>query len=205
MNKSVFLFAVILIVSSMQAWAVSGKLVFEKKPPFAGALFAKSGSGSTNNTASLDQSNKVFNKKAFAVSNGGKIEFKNSDTFQHNIFANDAKSGVQFDVGLMEPNTMTNLDVSWEENTLTRIGCKIHPKMRSYILNTQSDYVHLFEFEKAVKEYDISIADVPADTTAFVLLLPKYDILEFELAPGESKSIDVMRKGKKKATLTVNR
>lgn len=205
MKKSVFIFAGMLMISSMQALAVSGKLVFEKKPPFAGALFAKGGTGSANSAASLDQANKIFNKKAFAVSNGGKIEFKNSDTFQHNIFANDAKSGVTFDVGLMEPDTVTNLDVSWQENTLTRIGCKIHPKMRSYILNTQSDYVQFFEFEKKVKEYDISIADVPADTTAFVLVLPKYDIVEFDLAPGESKSIDVMRKGNKRATLTVNR
>jgi plastocyanin len=196
--------AVCLFAGSAIADSVTGKLVFDKKPPFAGALYAK-GEGSGTNTATLDQSNKVFNKKVFAISNGGKIEFKNSDTFQHNIFADDANSGVQFDVGLMEPNSVTNLDVSWKENSLTRIGCKIHPKMRSYVLNTSSGNVQLFEFDKKVKEYDFDLGEVADDTTEFTLNLPKYDALTFTLGSGESKTIDVTRKGKKRATLTVSR
>lgn len=195
---------IILYTGFAHAGQVTGTLVFDKKPPFAGALYAKEASGGLS-AASLDQTNKVFNKKVFAISNGGKIEFKNSDSFQHNIFADDAKSGVKFDVGLMEPNTSTNLDVNWSQDSLTRIGCKIHPKMRSYILNTNSDTVQLFEFDRKVKEYAVALSDVADTATSFSLALPKYDPVEFDLAAGETKTIEVTRKGKKRATLTVSR
>lgn len=201
--RFIALVTVFFIGSFARAGELTGVLLFAKKPPFAGALYAKETAGGIT-SATLDQMNKVFSKKVFAIANGGKIQFKNSDTFQHNIFADDPSSGVKFDVGLMESGMEANLDVAWEEGTLTRIGCKIHPKMRSYILNIQSESVQLFEFNRDVKEYPISL-NVANDVTSFALKLPKYDPVEFDLLVGESKTIEVTRKGKLRGTLTVSR
>ena len=204
MHVNYFALATVIFIGSFaHAGELTGVLAFAKKPPFAGALYAKM-PGAGTNTATLDQVNKIFSKKVFAIANGGTIQFKNSDTFQHNIFADDPSSGVQFDLGLMEVGTETRLEVTWRENTLTRIGCKIHPKMRSYVLNAQSEAVQLFEFDKKVKEYPISL-QVADEVTSFALLLPKYDPVEFNLLAGEAKTIEVTRKGKVKGTLTVKR
>lgn len=193
-----------LVLTSAIADTVTGKITFVKKPPYAGALYVKE-SATGVSAATLDQSNKVFNQKIFAVSNGGKIQFKNSDEFQHNIFANDPNSGVQFDVGLMNPGANLDLDVKWQENSLTRIGCKIHPKMRSYILNVPTKVFQLFEFEKKVKEYDVSLANVQASHNTFVLSLPKYEEIEVTLNPGDEKTVDILRKGKVRGSLTLKR
>lgn len=183
---------------------LSGTIVFDRKAPFAGALYAKENSAG-NTKAEMDQTNKVFDKKIVAVGNGGNIEFKNSDEFQHNIFANDPNSGAQFDVGLMESGSKSELAVTWRENTLTRIGCKIHPKMRSYILNVPTKTFQLFEFEKKVKEYKVELKNVDSATESFVLSIPKYDDLEVNLAEGESKTVDILKNGKRKGQLTLIR
>lgn len=199
---------IILLLSTTSIFSmagnITGKLVFEKKPPFAGALYIKEG-GSPVTSAMLDQANKNFDKKIFVVSKGVDFQIRNSDTFQHNIFVDDKDTGVRFDVGLMEPDTVVNKQVDWASNTMTRIGCKIHPKMRSYVLNIPTNVYQLLEFNKKIKEYDINLADVPDSTSNFVLHLTKYDVLEFSLSAGESKTIDVTRKDKKRATLTVSR
>jgi plastocyanin len=178
---------------------LTGTLEFVKKPSFVGIIYAEGGVGPA--TAQLDQSNKVFDKKMIVVGNNGEITFKNSDSFQHNIFANDPKTGVKFDVGLMNEGQNSNVTVNWADNTLTRIGCKIHPKMRSYIANVNSDAYQVLPFEKKQKTYPIKLE--AGNHTKFVLQIPKYDPVEVELKSGEQQSVDVLYKGKKRATLTL--
>ncbi|WP_199611672.1 cupredoxin domain-containing protein [Flocculibacter collagenilyticus] len=203
MKKKVALITSTLFAVSMSATVnaatLTGTLEFTKKPAFTGLLYAKGGSGPKSDV--MDQSNKVFDKKMLVVGPNGKINFKNSDTFQHNIFANDPKNNVKFDIGLMEPGQANIVKVDWQENTVTRIGCKIHPKMRSYIANVNAEHYLILPLEKGKKSYDINL-DVGGSTT-FVLSLPKYDPLEVTLAAGESKTVDVTKKGKKRASLTL--
>ncbi|KZN56510.1 hypothetical protein [Pseudoalteromonas luteoviolacea] len=184
-------------IFSVQAAVLTGELEFVKKPSFVGVVYAKGGKGPS--TAELDQSNKIFDKKAVVIGRNGEITFKNSDEFQHNIFANDPNSGVKFDVGLMNQGQTTKVAADWSENTLTRIGCKIHPKMRSYIANVNSDAYQVLPFTKKQKVYPIQL-DVGTHTE-FVLQIPKYDPVELKLAKGQQTSVDVMYKGKKRATL----
>lgn len=178
---------------------LSGSLTFDKKAPFTGVLYAKGGSGPK--TDNLDQANKVFDKKLLVVGKGGEITFKNSDSFQHNIFANDATNNVKFDVGLMEQGQSKQITTDWDEGTVTRIGCKIHPKMRSYIANVNSDAYHVFPFAKGQKDYPFDL-DVGSHSQ-FTLNIPKYDPINVNMSAGETKTIEVTRKGKKKATLTL--
>ncbi|AOT08084.1 hypothetical protein [Pseudoalteromonas luteoviolacea] len=182
---------------SAHAAVLTGELEFVKRPSFVGVVYAKGGKGPS--TAELDQSNKVFDKKAVVIGKNGEITFKNSDEFQHNIFANDPNSGVKFDVGLMNQGQTTKVSADWSENTLTRIGCKIHPKMRSYIANVNSDAYQVLPFTKKQKVYPINL-DVGTHTE-FVLQIPKYDLVKLKLAKGQETSVDVMYKGKKRATL----
>lgn len=201
--KKVLLIGSLMISSSAFADAITGSLVFDKKASFAGILYATDGQKAPQK-ALMDQKDKVFTSKMVAVGKGGAVEFNNSDSFQHNIFANDPGTNVKFDVGLMEPGQSHSVEVNWQENTLTRVGCKIHPRMRTYIANVPSDTFQVFEFEKKVTDYQVNL-DVEGNQQNFTLAIPKYDDLNFSLAAGESKTLDVTRKGKKKATLTVSR
>lgn len=188
------------------AWAdeISGTISFVKKPSFTGVLYVADEKGSIKKP-NIDQKDKAFTTSIAVGSANDVISFKNSDTFDHNIYASDRKQNVKFDVGLMTPNNETNLNMDWAQDSLVRIGCKIHPKMRSYIANINSDYFHAFEFEKKVKEYTFSISDVPSDKHQVVLLMPKYKPQTIEIKKGESKTVEIKRKGKVKGTIAITR
>lgn len=198
-----FFTALLVFVFAHSAFAgeLTGKLVFDKKAPFAGVLFVADNAAGPNKTT-IDQMDKQFTSKLAVVGQGGTLEFSNSDTFQHNIFANDKKTGIKFDVGLMQTGQKVDVSADWSDNTMTRVGCKIHPKMRTYVANIQSSAYQVFEFEKKVNAYDVKL-NSSSSVNEFVLMIPKYDQLTFTLAPGEEKTLEVTRKGKKKATLTI--
>jgi len=182
---------------------INGTLTFDKKAAFVGLFYANEVTQGPS-AASVDQKGKLFTDKLAVVGKGGNVEFNNSDDFQHNIFANDPNTNVKFDVGLMEPGQTSNVDVDWSENTLTRVGCKIHPRMRTYIANVTTETYQVIDFQKKDKSYQINL-DVAAGQNHFSLVIPKYDKIDISLGKGESKTVDVTRKGKKKATLTLSR
>ncbi|NQZ06868.1 MAG: hypothetical protein HRT35_06875 [Algicola sp.] len=198
--------AATLALTSINGYAdvVSGKLEFKKKAPFTGLLYVP-GSGSSTKKPMIDQKGKAFTTKIAVGSPGNTIVFKNSDTFDHNIYANDAKQKVKFDVGLMTPNNSMQLKMDWPAETLVRVGCKIHPKMRGYVANVKTDHFYPFPFKKKVKSYDFKIIDVPSDKNQLILMMPKYGKMTIELKKGESKTIEVKRKKKVKGTLTISR
>ncbi|MFT4929430.1 MAG: hypothetical protein ACI8WB_005563 [Phenylobacterium sp.] len=183
---------------------VSGKIEFKKKAPFTGLLYVP-GSGNANKQPVIDQKDKAFTTKIAVGSPNNTMLFSNSDTFDHNIYANDKKQKVKFDVGLMTPGNSTEIKMDWPDESLVRVGCKIHPKMRSYVANVKSDHFYAFPFKKKVKSYDFSIKEVPSDKDQLILMIPKYDKLTIELKKGDSKTIEVTRKGKVKANLTITR
>jgi hypothetical protein len=190
--------------TAVNADVISGEISFAKKVPFAGVLFVKQ-SKSANATASMDQLNKQFTKKVSIGAPGSVVAFNNSDSFDHNIFANDLKNNISFDIGLMPSGQSSEIKMNWKEDTMVRIGCKIHPKMRSYIANINSDYYQEFEFQKKVKSYPVNIAEVPADQHEIELIIPKYERITISLLKGESKTVDIMKKGKVRGSLIVSR
>ena len=105
----------------------------------------------------------------------------------------------------MPPGSKSKVSASWPENILLRIGCKIHPKMRSYIATVNSNHFQVFEFQKGTKEYAISIDQIPANVTKFTLVLPKYDPLEVTIAPGENKTVAITKKGKPRGNISLQR
>jgi len=153
----------------------------------------------------MDQLDKQFTKKVSVGAPDSKVTFKNGDDFDHNIFANDLANKISFDIGLMPSGQTSELKMDWLPDTIVRIGCKIHPKMRSYIANVNSDYYQAFEFQKKIKTYPVNILEVPAHNRDIVLMIPKYEQLTLNLMQGESKTVDIVKKGKVKGTLTLSR
>ena len=201
------LYALLLVgwlTPQVMADVISGELTFTKKPPFTGILYVE-GTGSSAKSPLVDQKDKAFTTKIAVGAPSNDIKFKNSDTFDHNIYANDSKQKVKFDVGLMTPGNDISMTMDWPQDTLVRIGCKIHPKMRGYIANVNSDHYHAFDFQKKVKSYKFSIEGVPGSADKVVLLMPKYDTQTITLAKGQTQTVDVTRKGKVRATLTLTR
>lgn len=209
LNKKYNLFhlfaaGILFLSTTVNADVISGDITFAKKVPFAGVLFVKQ-SKSANVTASMDQLNKQFTKKVAMGAPGSVVVFNNGDTFDHNIFANDLKNKISFDIGLMPSGQSSEIKMDWKEDTMVRIGCKIHPKMRSYIANVNSDYYQEFEFQKKVKSYPINISNVPADQHEIELIIPKYERITVSLLKGESKTVDIIKKGKVRGSLIVSR
>ena len=89
----------LLFSGGLCAETLTADIVFDKKPPKVGVLYVP-GSGAPIN-GELNQQDKKFLSKMVVVSPNSTISFKNSDSVDHNIFANDMKTGVRFDVGLM--------------------------------------------------------------------------------------------------------
>lgn len=198
------IFATFFLSTTINADTIKGEINFTKKAPFAGVVYVKQQKNATS-TASMDQVNKQFTKKVTLGAPGSEVLFKNGDEFDHNIFANDLKNNIAFDIGLMPSGQEATLKMDWKEDSMVRIGCKIHPKMRSYIANINSDYYQEMEFQKKVKNYPVTISDVPADQTEVILMIPKYDDAVLKLNKGESKTVDITKKGKVRGSLTLTR
>ena len=200
------LMALSLTLSCQTLWAdtITGELVFIKKASFAGVVFVASKQHAVVN-AELDQKDKQFTRKLIVASPGGKIVFNNSDTFEHNIYSSGANKSAKFDIGLMPTGSTNTLDANWASDSVIRIGCKIHPKMKAYIANIDSDIYQVLPFKKKQKTYAVNLGGVSGGEVVVKLKIPKYTDTVVTLKAGESKTVDVMKKGKKKATLMLSR
>ena len=197
-------FCLFLATQNCLADSLAGELNFTKSLPFVGILYFKDNSGSPN-ANSIDQKNKIFGHRLVPVSKDGALNFVNSDDYAHNIFANDIKKGIKFDVGLMPPGHNLSLKVDWQEDILLRVGCKIHPKMRAYVANISSRAYQIFNFEKRINTFPVAINNIDPELTRATLLLPKYDPIEIDITTGQTVTVDITKRGKIKGTLTLTR
>ncbi len=194
----------ILFSPLLFAGKVNVELKFDKRPPTAGIFYAM-GSKPTAKNGVLDQKNKEFTSSIVVTDNEGSLTFKNTDDVDHNIFANDRSSGVEFDVGLMPTGTTNKLDVDWKKDTLVRLGCKIHPRMRAYIANINSDSYKVFEFDRDKTEYAAEIDNVDDSTSQFRFMFGNFDPVEVEVKKGESKTIPLTKRGKEAGSAKISR
>ena len=155
----------------------------------------------------LDQKNKLFSQKVIVVPHSSSIAFKNSDSIDHNIFADDKSVDVKFNAGLVGPGKIATQKAEWPEGTVARVGCKIHPKMRSYVAVISSAYFAEVEFESKVKKKAFEIKGVPANLVKVKVWLPRYEAIEVEIKKDETKKVDLKKPGKSKiyGTLTISR
>lgn len=202
--KKIIAIAIFFVSQSVLSDSVEVKIVFEKKPPKSGMFYVveKSASGKK---AIVDQKDKQFVSNFIVADSAGGVVFKNSDSVDHNIYANDTKQGVQFDVGLMQPEYTVDKKIDWGANTVVRLGCKIHPKMRAYLANVNSKNFISFEFEKGVNEYSYTLTNVPSSNSDFGFLIPGYESKIISVKSGEEVRVELTKRGVKKADAVISR
>ena len=184
---------------------LNGAFTFQKKPPSVALLyFSEDTSLSSQINTVIDQKDKQFSQKLYVTTKGTNAIFKNSDSINHNIFADDKKSGVKFDVGLMQPNGSNVHEVEWE-GKVVKCGCKIHPKMKTWIASISSKYYKIIEFDRSKKELVFDMNGFPESLSAIKLWMPRYEPIELKLSKGESHTVELKKRGKIYGTLNLTR
>ena len=194
----------VFISHATDATEIKGTISFLKKPPLVGIAYIPS-QAENDRMAEIDQVDKQFTSKMAVVKPGQSVTFKNSDDVDHNVFANDPKQMAKFDVGLMQPGGEKEITVDWEEESIVRVGCKIHPKMRTYLTALNTPFFKVIEFTKGTSEYTFNLEQVPADAAKLIFRIPKYDPIEIDLTQGNSWQLDITKKGKTRGAITVSK
>ena len=218
----IFLITLVIfaLVQPSYSGTITGTFLFTKSPPDAAVVYIRD-MNAPSHVAEIDQKGIQFTKKFDVSSTGTDVIFTNSDPVKHNLFANSYKTDTKFDVGLIPPNKAVEIPVQWPEDTLIRIGCKIHRNMRTYIANIKSEKYTIVDFvrksrwksKKGFKsysetkrankadKYDFKLLDVPDDTKSVTIMLPHTDLIEVELELSEEKEVIISRRGKQLGTL----
>lgn len=200
-----FLLAFACLTSfAAHADTVEVELYFDRIIPFTGLLYAPEPNPAPI-SASVDQIGKRFTKRIIAGSPNGDFTFMNSDEFEHNIFADVPHQNAIFDVGLMQPGETASMRIEWSRDSLVRIGCKIHPRMRAYLANISTERFTAFERAPGTREYRLSLEDVPATAPAVTLLLAGFDPMRIPIAVGEKQELALTRNGQPAASGTITR
>ena len=207
--KNIIIISIVLsFFSSSWAQSIKGEFKFTKRPPFAGVVYlSEDTSLAGKKDVALDQKDKLFSKKVIVVPRSSVVAFKNSDEIDHNIFSDDKAVDVKFDAGLVAPGSEARQKADWPEGTVARIGCKIHPKMRSYVAVVSSAYFTEIEFNTKEKVKSFEVSAVPENLKKVRVWLPRYEPIEIEISSGETKTVEIKKPGKTTVygTLTLQR
>ncbi|PCK09076.1 MAG: hypothetical protein COA42_05820 [Alteromonadaceae bacterium] len=193
-----------LLSSASQAGSATLDLTFLKRPPRIGIFYAVESEASGKN-AEIDQIAKKFTSTINVADTTGELVFDNSDSVDHNIYANDTRNQVQFDIGLMSPGHKVNIPLNWKEDTLVRIGCKIHPKMRTYVANINSASYSILNFKDKNPKHTFTLDNIGSHVKELAVLFPGYDLIKVTINSGQSSTVTVTKKGKEKASATISR
>lgn len=197
-------FATLSCPLPVAADTLEAQLRLDGKLPLAGILYARERNFDAQ-AAVIDQVGKRFTHRIAVTSPGSSLAFLNSDAFDHNIYANVPASNAIFDIGLMPAGSMASLAVEWTPDSLVRIGCKIHPRMRAYIANVPANRHGVLEPERGRREYHLEVREVPVDAGPVVLLLAGFEPVSANLARGNRVEVGLVRRGKPAGTVLLVR
>lgn len=183
---------------------ITGEFTFNKKAPKSALIYVV-GDTSLNQPAIIDQKNNQFVQPIVVGKKGTNVQFVNSDTINHNVFANDKKKNVNFDIGLALPGSSFEETITWEEGELVRISCKIHPKMRAWVGSMSSKYFKILTFERKQKQASFVMEGVPTSLQTIRVIIPGYDEITAQITSGNTVTVDVSRKKKKRGTIKLQR
>lgn len=186
---------------------VTAELTFNRRPPIAGLLYVPADGAVARREMQLhvDQRNKAFLKPLVVAEPGAEVVFLNSDDFDHNIYASDPALGVQFDFGLMPQGARLTKLVDWPAPSMLRIGCKIHPRMRTYVANIRARKVQEILFERRKLAYTVQM-ELPGDASGeVVLLLAGREPLRVKLRPGQEVVEKLAVRGREVGSATLRR
>ena len=112
---------------------LKGEMTFSRRAPEVALIyFIEDRSLSSKVQPTLNQKNKAFEPKLVVGRKGAKVAITNSDPLNHNVYAADKELKVNFDTGLASPKSVFYKEIDWEADTVVKVGCKIHPRMRAW-------------------------------------------------------------------------
>jgi plastocyanin len=143
--------ALLLTASGLRAGDIVGTLAVPK-PDHAVVYVEKVPGTFRGEHTRMDQQSKIFSPYVLPVVQGSTVEFRNSDSLQHNVFA----------VGVDEFNLGTWTKGAAREYTFSKLGevailCNVHPEMEAYVLVLQNPY-----FARLDSTGNFRIANVPS-------------------------------------------
>jgi plastocyanin len=105
----------------------------------------------------IDQVGSVFIPHVLPVQKGTKVTFKNSDSFEHNVFSADDCCGM--DLGNFAGGQAADhvFDTTGEGVML----CKLHPEMAAYVIVLDTAYFTRAELDGAIQSATYRIDDIP--------------------------------------------
>ncbi len=154
------LFVATMLTALWSAWAlaqggtIKGKVNYRWVAKFPVVVFIEEMPGKTfpapKQPAHMDQKNNTFIPRVLPILVGTKVEFLNSDPFDHNIYSPEGKYDLgNFGKGQKRSYTFTKPGV------YTQL-CKLHPQMIAYIVVLKTPY-----FAVADKNGNFEIKNVP--------------------------------------------
>ncbi|MDT8448416.1 MAG: hypothetical protein RRB13_16105 [bacterium] len=186
------------------AWELSGLMEFSTRPPTGMVVYLPEDQGRQGEQL-LDQKNKAFLPEFLLIPPGAQMKIKNSDEVDHNVYANDREAKVQFDIGLRPPGSTVSVPVDWNEGTLVKLSCSIHPNMRAWVLPVSSRYAQAFKIPSRARSFSFSLKNLPEKYSKIRLLVPGYSEIEASLPSAGELTIPLERKGRGKGTVYFRR
>ncbi len=202
--KTIFL-TVAALFAMLAADSLKGAFTFDGKPPRVALVYFSEDKSLVVGEATVDQVNKEFTTYLIVGGKDTKLQFKNSDNIDHNIYVNDNDAEVNFDVGLAEPGSVVTKPMDWKDNRIVRVSCKIHPNMRMYIAKLTSKYHAVINYEKPGFDGKWEIKDVPAQYTKLTIWMPGLDPIETTIAGGKKATLKITKKSEERGSVTLSR
>jgi plastocyanin len=162
MRKTNLLLVVLLAGAvPVQAGALSGKVTCSGQTDNANALvYVEKIDGKTftppTDPVVMDQKGKEFIPKVLPVLVGTRVDFLNSDPFNHNVFSPD-KCADKFNLGTWP--TGETKSFTFVKPCEAVMLCNVHPEMVAYIIALETPY-----FGVTDEEGNFSIPDLPDGT-----------------------------------------
>jgi len=144
----------------------------------------------------IDQKGKKFINNFFVLNNDGDLLIRNSDKYGHNVYINDRVNDIKYNSGLIKKGDSKKVKIDINRNSIVRVGCKIHPRMKSYIVKSKSNKFKEVKFFKNNNENKFKIVDVTEEESNFNIFIPNVNPIFFEINKGESKEFKLEKDNK---------
>ena len=145
-----------------------------------------------------------FTKNLIVGSPGEDIVLRNSDLVGHTIYA-ESNVEKHWNIDFMPPNSSTVRKIDWQKDEFVTLQCRLHEYMKAWVGAIETRYYKVIDFRENELEFDFEYQAFPAQFSEFKIWLPEYDPVTFALKKGQKITVDLIRKGQVRGTLTMRR
>ncbi len=152
----------------------------------------------------VDHHDGDFIKNLIVGSPGEDIVLRNSDLVGHTIYA-EANGERNWDIDFMPPNSSTVRKIDWQKDEFVTLQCKLHEYKKAWVAAIETRYYKVIDFREDELEVNFEYQAFPAQFSKIKIWLPDYDPVTLVLKKGQQITLDLIRKGQVRGTLTMRR